>query len=101
MDVLTSASSTGYRIWKVTKQAVTGLVERLHKGGYLEMYKDSNDRRITRLHLTLKGEDTLQATRPKIFFWNWDAFSILSKEGLSQLSVILPKVVQHLKNVEL
>ncbi|MFC4620486.1 MarR family winged helix-turn-helix transcriptional regulator [Camelliibacillus cellulosilyticus] len=82
----------------VTKQAVTGLVDRLNRGGYLETYTDSRDRRITRVRLTPKGQETLQIIRPLRVLGNRKAFSVLSDEEFSQLSAILPKLIRHLKN---
>ncbi|WP_432353349.1 MarR family winged helix-turn-helix transcriptional regulator [Sporosarcina sp. A2] len=83
----------------VTKQAITGVVDRLKKGGYLETYKDSKDRRITRVLLTEKGKKALQATIPKRISGNQEAFSILSEEEISQLSGIFSKLILHLKNI--
>lgn len=84
----------------VTKQAITGVVDRLKKGGYLELNKDSKDRRITRVLLTEKGKKALLATRPKRISGNQEAFSILSEEEISQLSGIFSKLTLHLKNIE-
>lgn len=84
----------------VTKQAITGVVNRLKEGGFLEMYKDPKDRRITRVLLTAKGENALQATRPKRISGNRESFSILSEKELSQLSTIFSKLIPHLKNGE-
>lgn len=84
----------------VTKQAITGVVDRLKKGGYLEIYKDSKDRRITRVLLTEKGKKALQATRPKRISGNQEAFSILNEVEISQLTGIFSKLILHLKNIE-
>lgn len=81
----------------VTKQAVTGLVNRLKKAGYIETYKDSQDRRITRACLAEKGREALQTIRPKRISGNREAFSILNDEELSQLSGIMQKLVEHLR----
>ena len=84
----------------VTKQAITGVVDRLKKGGYLDIYKDPKDRRITRVLLTEKGKKALQATRPKRISGNQEAFSVLSEEETSQLTGILSKLIVHLKNID-
>jgi len=81
----------------VTKQAVTGIVERLKKGGYIDSDKDPKDRRITRVHLTSKGKNALRTIRPKRINGNREAFSILSEKEISQLSTIVPKLISHLK----
>lgn len=80
----------------VTKQAVTGLVNRMKKEGYIETHNDSEDRRITRVRLTTKGEDALQAIRPKRIDGNRKAFSALNEQEISQLSTIISKLISHL-----
>lgn len=84
----------------VTKQAITGVVDRLKKGGYLEIYKDSRDRRITRVLLTEKGKKALQATRSKRISGNKESFSILSDEEITQLSGIFSKLILHFKSID-
>ncbi len=49
------------------EKAITGIVDRLKKGGYLEVYKDSKDRRITCVLLTEKGKIALQTHK-----YSWD-----------------------------
>lgn len=85
----------------VTKQAITGVVDRLNKCGFVDVYKDPKDRRITRVRLTTRGETAIEATRPTRIFGNREIFSVLSEEELSQLSMILPKLILHLKEREL
>lgn len=80
----------------VTKQAVTGLVDRMKKGGYIKTYNDPRDHRVTRVHLTDKGKNTLQAIRPKRIEGNREAFSILSEEEIYQLSSTISKLIVHL-----
>lgn len=81
----------------VTKQAVTGLVNRMKQNNYIDTYKDPKDRRITRVYLTKKGKDALQTIRPKRVAGNRRAFSVLTKEEISQLSIIMEKLIIHLK----
>lgn len=83
----------------VTKQAITGLVERLNRAGYLETHKDSQDHRVTRVRLTPAGRNALETIRPYRVSGNRDAFSVLSDEEISQLSSILPKLIHHLKSM--
>lgn len=80
----------------VTKQAVTGLVHRMKKDGLIDTHQDTEDRRITRVRLTAKGETALEATVPKRMDGNRKAFSVLSEEEISQLSTILSKLIAHL-----
>lgn len=81
----------------VTKQAITGLVDRMKQVGYLDTYKDEKDRRVTYVHLTPLGKEALEITRPFRISGNREAFSVLSEEESAQLLTILPKLIQHLK----
>lgn len=84
----------------VTKQTITGLVERLQNGGYLETFPDSEDRRITRARLTSKGKDTMRQIKPLCEESNRNSFSVLTDEELESLSSTLSKLVQHLNQEE-
>jgi DNA-binding MarR family transcriptional regulator len=39
----------------VTEKSVTGLADRMERGGYLRRDRDDEDRRVVRLHLTRRG----------------------------------------------
>lgn len=82
----------------VTKQAITGLIDRMKHVGYLETFKDEKDRRVTYVHLTPLGREALDITRPFRISGNRKAFSVLSDEESSQLLTILPKLIKHLKS---
>ncbi|WP_144473999.1 MarR family winged helix-turn-helix transcriptional regulator [Bacillus tropicus] len=82
----------------VTKQTITGIVDRLQSGGFLETYPDPKDRRITRVRLTSKGRETMSQIKPLCLESNDEAFLVLSDEELSSLSSIMKKLVQHLDN---
>lgn len=82
----------------VTKQAITGLVDRMKQVGYIDTYKDEKDRRVTYVHLTPVGKEALDITRPFRISGNREAFSVLSDEESSQLLTILPKLIKHLKS---
>lgn len=84
----------------VTKQTITGLVERLQNGGYLETFPDAEDRRITRARLTSKGKDTMRQIKPLCEESNRNSFSVLTDEELESLSSTLSKLVQHLNQEE-
>jgi len=84
----------------VTKQTITGLVERLQNGEYLETFPDAEDRRITRARLTSKGKDTMRQIKPLCEESNRNSFSVLTDEELESLSSTLSKLVQHLNHEE-
>ena len=80
----------------VTKQAVTGIVNRLHKNGYIKKYKDQYDRRITRVCLTTKGREALTTIRSRRIEGNREVFSVLTGKEINQLSTIISKLVHHI-----
>lgn len=82
----------------VTKQAVTGIIKRMNERGYIKTFKDSVDRRVTRVHITSKGEQALQNIFPKRVEGNRKAFSILNEKEISQLSSIIAKLISHLNS---
>ncbi|GED16922.1 MarR family winged helix-turn-helix transcriptional regulator [Aneurinibacillus migulanus] len=82
----------------VTKQTITGIVDRLQSSGFLETYPDSEDRRITRTRLTSKGRETMAQIKPLCVDSNRDSFSVLSDEEIESLSNIMKKLVKHLNN---
>lgn len=81
----------------VTKQAVTGLIERMERNELIATSQDEQDRRITRMHITSKGKKSLEATHPYRIPGNREAFSILNEKEINQLATILDKLVHHLK----
>lgn len=80
----------------VTKQAITGLIERMTKAGYIETFKDPHDKRKTCVRNTAKGGEVLEAIYPNRIDGNREAFSILNEEEIDQLDSILQKLVNHL-----
>lgn len=82
----------------VSKQAVTGIVERLQKNDFVEKATDVNDRRIIRVKLTPKGREALEIAQPFRIRGNREVFSVLSDLEIDQLSAILNKLKSHLKN---
>lgn len=81
----------------VTKQAVTGLIDRMEKNELIATNQDQQDRRITRIHITSKGKKSLEATHPYRIPGNREAFAILDETEINQLDMILNKLVHHLK----
>src|SRR5699024_12745772 len=82
----------------VTKQAITGLIERMTKAGYIETFKDPDDKRKTCVRNTTKGKEVLETIYPNRIDGNREAFSILSMEEIDQLENVLPKLINHLNN---
>jgi DNA-binding MarR family transcriptional regulator len=83
----------------VTKQNITGMVERLRQGGYITTYNDPNDRRVTRVRLTEEGRIVLQMLRPISQASNGETFGTLKPEELNQLASLLERVIERLEQV--
>jgi len=80
----------------VTKQAITGLIDRMKKQGYIETRKDKKDGRKTIVQMTDEGRERLEAIHPHRIEGNREAFDVISDEELDQLQDILEKLIKHL-----
>lgn len=84
----------------VTKQNITGMVERLKQGGYIHTYEDSADRRITRVKLTDKGDKVLDIIEPMTNVSNEKSFGGFNREELENLSAYLRRLVNDLNRTQ-
>ncbi|MBE5101596.1 MarR family winged helix-turn-helix transcriptional regulator [Priestia aryabhattai] len=80
----------------VTKQNITGLVDRLHKADLITTWTDSNDKRITRVGITSKGKETMEEMKPRTEMSNNTTFVNFSEEELNQFDNMLERVVNSL-----
>lgn len=80
----------------VTKQAITGLVERLRQGGYLKTYGDTADRRVTRVSLTEQGKTIIERLQPIQAATNRKTFSVFGENHLCEMQELLQKLVDSL-----
>ncbi|MDQ7002192.1 MAG: MarR family transcriptional regulator [Ghiorsea sp.] len=64
------------------KASITRLLNSLVQLGLVERMQDSNDRRIIRAHITIKGKNTFQQFLPKLH-----ALSDLTLQGISEEDV--------------
>ncbi|HDR4571521.1 MarR family winged helix-turn-helix transcriptional regulator [Bacillus cytotoxicus] len=84
----------------VTKQSITGIVERLETGGFIETIIDPKDKRSTLVSLTQKGEETMRKIKPLRIDSNRQSFSIFTDEEILQFSSYLNRLVKHLGFIE-
>lgn len=84
----------------VTKQNMTGLVERLQKGGFVATWCDPVDRRLTRVGLTSKGKDTIHMMQPRSNKSNEVTFANFSKEELILFDQLLERLIDSLHGQE-
>lgn len=84
----------------VTKQSITGVVERLETGGFIETFIDPKDKRSTLVSLTQKGKETMNKIKPLRKDSNQRSFSIFNNEEMEQFSSCLTRLVKHLEIIE-
>jgi DNA-binding MarR family transcriptional regulator len=81
----------------VTKQNITGLVDRLRSGGYVSTRVDPDDKRSTLVRLTPKGEEVLAVVRPLAAASNRETFAGFAEGELRQLSELMSRLVDSLQ----
>lgn len=81
----------------VSLSAITSLVDRLHRGGFVNRVRDEEDRRLVWLELTAEGEEVLkscEAERKKVL----EKFmGQLPEEDLAHLVRIYEKLLAYIK----
>ncbi|MED4213395.1 MarR family winged helix-turn-helix transcriptional regulator [Priestia megaterium] len=80
----------------VTKQNITGLVDRLRKAELITTWIDSNDKRITRVGITSKGKETMAEMKPRTEMSNNTTFAEFSEKELDQFDDMLERLVNSL-----
>lgn len=80
----------------VTKQNITGMVERLKQGGYIDTFEDSADRRMTRVKLLPPGEQALDSIDPITDRSNEETFKDFTPHELEQFASFLRRLVKGL-----
>ncbi len=82
----------------VTAGNVTGIIDRMERLGLVKRRPDPNDRRVTRVHLTLRGRQLAKRVMPKHARDIDSIFSTLSKQEAEQLRELLEKLLQSLES---
>ncbi len=77
----------------VTRATITGLVDTLERDGYVTRENDSDDRRMTLIHLTQKGHATLEEILPGHFKQMATLMAPLSEHERKTLVRLLNKIV--------
>jgi DNA-binding MarR family transcriptional regulator len=80
----------------VTKSAVTQLLDPLVNNGFIKRQNDARDRRIVRMSLTKKGEQTLKEVNTNKFANLRNALKTLSEEEIAQLARLHKKAIDNL-----
>lgn len=80
----------------VTKQNITGMIERLYQSNLVEKYVDELDRRVTRVKITEKGKEVLDRLKPLRSISNEKTFENFSSIELIIFASLLQKLVSTL-----
>lgn len=80
----------------VTKQAITGIINRLTNKEFVKTYKSLDDQRVTLVMITDKGRAAVEKIKPHRIKGNRHVFSPLNSDEVNQLSSILQKLITHL-----
>ncbi len=81
----------------VTGGNITGIIDRLEKGGYVYRERDKKDRRIVRALLTEKGFDLYKSFLPRYKEVMHKINSVLTTEERKELQRLLKKLSQGIK----
>jgi len=80
------------RYMSVTTAAMTGMVDRLERYGYVKREHKPDDRRIININLTLKGKDLVEKINTKRREMIVDVFGKVSEQDRSDYLRVLTKV---------
>jgi DNA-binding MarR family transcriptional regulator len=81
----------------VTTAAMTGMIDRLVRDGYLKRHDDPSDRRIIRVYLTKKGKNTVKDTIEHKRKMTINLFGKISQAERENYLSILMHIRDHLK----
>ncbi len=85
------------RFINVTTAAVTGIIDRLVRDGYVKRQSDSRDRRIIKVSLTAEGNSVVQKMIERRKQVTRKIFGIITEEEREAYLKILEHVRDHLK----
>ncbi|HVF09780.1 MAG TPA: MarR family transcriptional regulator [Abditibacteriaceae bacterium] len=85
-------SELGKRLM-LSKAPITGIVDRLERGGYVQRVADQKDRRISRIVITAKGEATWQSVRQTLRKGATDFYGCLTDAEQQTLLSLLARVL--------
>lgn len=86
-------SQLGHRLM-LSKAPITGLVDRLERGDYVRRVMDDKDRRVSRIVITPKGEETWRAVRGELRAHATERCACLSGEELQTMLGLLGRLLE-------
>ncbi|MED1794271.1 MarR family transcriptional regulator [Brevibacillus nitrificans] len=81
----------------VTKQNMTGLIERMQNGGWVSTWSDPSDKRITRVQITEKGREVFAMMQPRADASNTETFQDFHEEELEMMNELLERLSRSLR----
>lgn len=84
----------------VTKQNMTGMIERLQQSNLVTVFPDPQDKRRTRVKLTEQGERVYEQLKSSRYDFNQQTYQFFSDEEIVTLNNLLNRLVEHLKKAE-
>ncbi|NYE08698.1 DNA-binding MarR family transcriptional regulator [Bacillus niacini] len=81
----------------VTKQNMTGMINRLQQANLVTLFSDPEDKRRTRVRVTEEGQQVYQQLSSSRNEFNSKSYSIYNEQEIIVLSNLLSRLVDHLK----
>lgn len=87
-------SELGQRLM-LSKAPITGVVDRLERGGYVVREADAYDRRVSRVKITIKGEAVWEAVRLELRVLSSEICEGLDDEHLLKMQTVLEQLLEN------
>lgn len=81
------------------KSAITTLVERMEKNGFIEKVPSPVDKRASQLFLTPKGQEMCQLSLPFVSFYEQNLIEGLKKEELQIVTRFLNTIINKFETI--
>ena len=81
----------------VTKQNMTGMINRLQQSNLVTIFQDPDDKRRTRVKVTEEGHHVYDQLKSSRSDFNAKTYSIYNEQEILVLSDLLARLVEHLK----
>lgn len=81
----------------VTKQNMTGMINRLQQSNLVTLYQDPEDKRRTRVNITEEGHRVYEQLSSLRNDFNAQTYHIYNDQEIVVLSDLLGRLVEHLK----
>jgi DNA-binding MarR family transcriptional regulator len=81
----------------VTKQNMTGMINRLQQANLVALFSDPEDKRRTRVRVTEEGQRVYQQLSSSRNEFNSKSYNIYNEQEILFLSNLLSRLIEHLK----